>query len=119
MNKKLYLFFMCLIIMLTNVIFPNVTFSKPDEKNITDSAKDLVDSVKELVETIPDNEYYISIGYTNGEGSNYTVSSCGEALSLKDTLLRQSNVSSVTIRAKYRIHLYHDDCNKTYYKRTR
>jgi len=119
MNKKLYLFFMCLIIMLTNVIFLNVTFSKPDEKNITDSAKDLVDSVKELIETIPDNVYYINIVYTNGKGANRTVASCGEALSLKDSLLLQNNVFSVTIRAKYRIHLYHDDCNRIYYKETR
>jgi len=114
MNKKLYLFFMCLIIISTNIIF-----SKPDEKNITDPAKDLVDSVKELIETIPDNVYYINIVYTNGKGANRTVASCGEALSLKDSLLLQNNVFSVTIRAKYRIHLYHDDCNRIYYKETR
>jgi hypothetical protein len=68
--------------------------------------------VKDTYETIPDNEYYVTVFYADGNTQQITLPSCAEAISLKDRLLHSDNkISYITIRAKFRVHMWHDDCN--------
>jgi hypothetical protein len=77
------------------------------------SAQDAID----IYDAIPDNEYYVTAFFNGGGSRQYTVFSCAEAVSLKDRLFHDnSSISSVSIRGKYRVHIWHDDCNKTYYR---
>jgi hypothetical protein len=77
------------------------------------SAKDAID----VYDALPDNEYYVTAFYSGGGSRMYTVSSCAEAVSLKDRLFHDNtSVSSVSIRAKYYVHKWHGDCNKTYFR---
>jgi len=77
------------------------------------NTQDLIDVYNDL----PDNEYYVTAFLNGGRSQLYTVSSCAEAISLMDRLLHNNNsISSISIKGKYRVHLWYDDCNKTYYK---
>jgi len=77
------------------------------------SAQDIID----IYDATPENEYYITSFLNGGKLKQYTVPSCAEAVSLKDKIFYENSlVSSVSIRAKYRVHIWHDDCNKIYYR---
>jgi hypothetical protein len=72
---------------------------------------------KDVYDAAPDNEYYVTAFYSGGSSEMYKVPSCSEAVSLKDRLFHgNSSVSSVSIKAKYYVHQWHDACNKTYYR---
>jgi hypothetical protein len=68
--------------------------------------------IKDVYDTIPDNEYYVTVFYNDNHTQQRIVPSCSEALALKDRLLySDGNITYITIRAKYRVHFHHDDCN--------